>query len=255
LVDQDEPTDPFSPEEDSTINAKFNGIRQFDDTLGTCRIASSSPKLQLDCLNAVTGWDLSLKDAFHIGLRIINQLRMFNIRQGIKKEDERPSKRYGSVPVDGPAKGKDIMAQWDSMLTNYYTLMGWDSETGFPLPETLQSLELGELARDLGVMDRVCVEICLWLGAELGPDFRRISDMCSARMERIDPGATIAELMSSLAGRYPLLLEKVFDPERTRFSPYVAVNFNNRVINPKQVHHQALRNGDKITVLPIYSGG
>jgi len=149
LVDQDGPSDPFSPEEVSTINARFNGIRQFDDTLGTCRIASSSPKLQLDCLNAVTGWNLGLKDAFQIGLRIINQLRMFNIRHGLKREDERPSTRYGSVPVDGPAQGKDIMAEWESMLTNYYTLMGWDPATGYPLPETLESLELGDLARNL----------------------------------------------------------------------------------------------------------
>ena len=145
LVDQGDPTDPFSPEEVSTINAKFNGIRQFDDTLGTCRISSSSPKLQLDCLNAVTGWNLELEDAFHIGRRIINQLRMFNIRHGLRRENERPSARYGSVPVDGPAQGKDIMAQWELMLNNYYTLMGWDPQTGHPLPDTLETLGLGDL--------------------------------------------------------------------------------------------------------------
>ena len=100
-------------------------------------------------LNAVTGWNLELEDAFHIGRRIINQLRMFNIRHGMKKEDERPSARYGSVPVDGPAQGKDIMAEWESMLANYYTLMGWDPETGPPLPKTLENLGLGHLTQDL----------------------------------------------------------------------------------------------------------
>ena len=134
LVDLPAVTDPFSHEEMSTINAKFNGIRQFDDCLGTCRIASTDPKLQLDCLNAVTGWNLSLEDAFTIGRRVINQLRMFNFRHGMKKEDERPSKRYGSIPLDGPAKGKNIMEKWDWMLENYYTLMGWDPKTGKPLP-------------------------------------------------------------------------------------------------------------------------
>ena len=104
-------------------------------------------------------------------------------------------------------------------------------------------------------MARVWVEICLWLGPKLGPDFKRVSDMCSVRMERVDPGITVAELMSSLALRYPLLLGKVFDPERTRFSPYVAVTFNDRVINPRIVHEQVLGDGDKVTVLPIYSGG
>ena len=149
LVDIPPVKDPFSHEEMSTMNANFSGIRMFDDCLGTCRIASTDPKLQLECLNAVTGWNLSLEDAFTIGRRIINQLRMFNFRHGMKKEDERPSKRYGSVPVDGPAKGKDIMEKWEWMLENYYTRMGWDPKTGKPLPETLKNLGLEELSKDL----------------------------------------------------------------------------------------------------------
>jgi aldehyde:ferredoxin oxidoreductase len=149
LVDLPTVTNPFSHEEMSAANAKFNGIRMFDDCLGTCRIASTNPKLQLDCLNAVTGWNLSLEDVFTIGRRVINQLRIFNFRHGMRKEDERPSKRYGSVPADGPAAGKNIMEKWDWMLENYYTLMGWDPKTGKPLPETLRKLGLEDLIKDL----------------------------------------------------------------------------------------------------------
>lgn len=149
MVDLPVVTDPFSHEEMSTLNAKFNGIRMFDDCLGTCRIASPHPKLQLECLNAVTGWSLTLEDAFTMGRRIINQLRIFNFRHGMRKDDERPSKRYGSAPVDGPAKGKNIMEKWDWMMENYYTLMGWDPKTGRPLPETLKKLGLEELIKDL----------------------------------------------------------------------------------------------------------
>jgi len=149
LVDLPPVTDPFSHEEVSTLNAKFNGIRQFDDCLGICRIASTNPKLVLDCLNAVTGWNLSLEDAFHIGRRIVNQLRVFNLRHGLKTETERPSRRYGSIPADGPAKGKNIMEKWEWMRENYYTHMGWDPKTGKPLPETLKKLGLEELIEDL----------------------------------------------------------------------------------------------------------
>ena len=145
LVDLPAVTDPFSHEEMSTFNAKFNGIRIFDDCLGTCRIAATDPKLLLECLNAVTGWEMTLKDAFTVGRRIVNQLRVFNFRHGMKREDERPSKRYGSIPVDGPAEGKDIMSKWEWMLENYYTQMGWDPKTGKPLPETLKKLGLEEL--------------------------------------------------------------------------------------------------------------
>lgn len=149
LVDLPAVTNLFSHEEVSTLNAKFNGIRQFDDCLGTCRIASPHPKLVLECFNAVTGWNWTLEDAFTVGRRIINLFRVFNLRHGMKLEDEKPSKRYGSVPVDGPAQGKNIMEKWPSMIKDYYQLMGWDPKTGKPFPETLKKLDLEELLKDL----------------------------------------------------------------------------------------------------------
>jgi len=149
LVDLPAVSDPLSHEEMPEMNAKFNGVRMFDDCLGTCRIASTDPKLQLECVNAVTGWELKLEDVFRIGRRVVNQLRVFNFRHGMKREDERPSKRYGSVPVDGPAKGYNPMEKWEGMLESYYKLMGWDAETGKPLPDTLKQLDLEELIKDL----------------------------------------------------------------------------------------------------------
>ena len=142
-------TDPFSHEEVSTLNAKFNGIRQFDDCLGICRLASPHPKMVLKCFNAITGWNWSLEDAFAVGRRIVNLLRVFNLRHGMRIEDERPSARYGSVPTDGLAKGKNIMEKWGPMVKNYYESMGWDPETGKPLPEILEKLGLRDIIRDL----------------------------------------------------------------------------------------------------------
>ena len=84
-----------------------------------------------------------------VGRRIVNLLRVFNFRHGMKVEDEQPSVRYGSVPVDGPAEGKNIMEKWQWMLENYRALMGWDPKTGKPLPETLEKLGLQELIKDL----------------------------------------------------------------------------------------------------------
>jgi aldehyde:ferredoxin oxidoreductase len=149
LVDMEPPEDPFSHEEVASFNARYNGIRQFDDCLGTCRLASPHPKLVLECFNAVTGWDWSLDDAFTVGRRIVNLLRVFNLRHGLDVETERPSIRYGSVPVDGPAAGVNIMEKWPQMLEIYYTLMGWDPQTGKPLPETLRKLGIAELVQDL----------------------------------------------------------------------------------------------------------
>jgi aldehyde:ferredoxin oxidoreductase len=84
-----------------------------------------------------------------IGKKAIHQLRVFNLRHGLKRELERPSPRYGSVPSDGPIKGKGIMPVWDVIVKNYYTHMGWDPKTGKPLPETLSFYDLDHLIPDL----------------------------------------------------------------------------------------------------------
>jgi aldehyde:ferredoxin oxidoreductase len=149
LVDLPPVKDAFSHEEVSSINANYNGIRQFDDCLGVCRLATPHPKLVLDCFNAVTGWNWTLKDAFTAGRRVVNLLRVFNLRHGMNPADERPSPRYGSVPIDGPSQGKDVMAKWPWMVENYYRLMGWDPKTGRPLPETLRAVGLEEIVKDL----------------------------------------------------------------------------------------------------------
>ncbi len=149
LVDMAEPTDHFSHEQVSTFNAKYSGVRLFDDCIGTCRLASPHPKMVVECFNAVTGWNWTLEDAFTVGRRIINLLRVFNIRHGMKIGDEKPSRRYGSIPVDGPTQGKNIMEKWPWMVENYYRLMGWDPQTGKPLPETLEKLGLKEIIKDL----------------------------------------------------------------------------------------------------------
>ena len=147
-VDIEKPSDNFSHEQISSFNAKCRGIRLFDDCLGTCRHAAPAPKMVLECFNAITGWNWTINDSFTMGRRIINLLRVFNLSHGMNIKNERPSVRYGSVPVDGPNKGVNIMEKWDWMLQNYYTLMGWDRKTGVPLPETLKSLGLGEYLKE-----------------------------------------------------------------------------------------------------------
>ena len=85
---------------------------------------------------------INVEDAMNVGRRAVNLARLFNLRNGIGAELDRPSERYGSTPPDGVAEGKSIQPHWDEMLRNYYNLMGWDENTGKPLPETLKELGL-----------------------------------------------------------------------------------------------------------------
>jgi aldehyde:ferredoxin oxidoreductase len=131
------------------VNARINGWRQFEDCLGTCRFCTPDALSTVESVNAVTGWNLTVADAMTIGRRIVNQLRVFNFRHGLKTQLEAPSPRYGSIPVDGPCQGKSIQPHWAGMVRNYYKLMGWDEDTGKPLPEALRSLGLENLIKDL----------------------------------------------------------------------------------------------------------
>ncbi len=90
-----------------------------------------------------------MDDAIATAMRNVNLLRAFNIRHGVSLAVEAPSKLSSSVPVDGPAKGKDIKPHWNHMLDVYYQHMGWDRKSGKPLPETLKRLGLDEIIKDL----------------------------------------------------------------------------------------------------------
>ena len=135
----------FSPWEVSTANARINGWFMFLDSLVVCYFCAVDPELTTATVRAVTGWDLGPQDALTIGKRIVNQLRMFNIRHGLDVDKEKPSPRYGSTPTDGPAQGIGIMKNWEWMRRNYYEAMGWDGESGVPHEYTLRSLGLEDL--------------------------------------------------------------------------------------------------------------
>ncbi|MBI4287670.1 MAG: hypothetical protein HY671_04465 [Chloroflexi bacterium] len=143
--------DHFSPEGVPLLNALIKGAMLFEDSLGVCRFTTNTDmQLLVDLVEAAAGWKLTIDEALTVGRRAANRLRVFNIRQGISPELDGPSSRYGSTPVNGPAKGKNVMPEWPKMLGIYYRAMGWD-ERGVPLPETLRGLGLEELAADLPV--------------------------------------------------------------------------------------------------------
>jgi aldehyde:ferredoxin oxidoreductase len=83
------------------------------------------------------------------GRRTAAILRAFNLRCGIGTSVEYPSERYGSQPVDGPAKEHNVMAQWERMLDVWYETVGYDRKTGKPKKETLHNLGLDWLAKEL----------------------------------------------------------------------------------------------------------
>ncbi len=139
----------FSPWEVPVINALTNGWHTFEDCMGVCRFHMTVPQLVTDAYNAATNADISLADTVKIGKRIVNLLRVFNLKNGLTPDMEEPSPRYGSAPIDGPAKGQSVAKHWNMIREVYYRSMGWD-RNGKPTPGTLKDLGLEEVIRDIG---------------------------------------------------------------------------------------------------------
>ncbi|MBI4321738.1 MAG: hypothetical protein HY675_24860 [Chloroflexi bacterium] len=152
LLDLPVPDYPFSfsPLEVAALMARAKGHFQLIDSLGSCKMTTRLvPRLIERLVGAATGWDFTWQEAMQVGLRTVNLLRAFNIRHGRTRENDAPSFRYSSTPIDGPARGKSIVPFWDQMLDVYYQELGWDRATGKPLPETLRELGLEQAASDL----------------------------------------------------------------------------------------------------------
>jgi aldehyde:ferredoxin oxidoreductase len=141
---------PFDGEQVAKLTGCILGRRHFEDSLGGCSFTFRARiELLARALSAATGWTYSLDEAMRLGRRTAAILRAFNLRCGIGPELESPSARYGSQPVDGPAKEHHVMKQWEHMVDVWYETVGYDRKTGKPKPETLKKLGLDWLAKDL----------------------------------------------------------------------------------------------------------
>ena len=96
-----------------------------------------------DLLNSATGWECTMFELMKAGERRITMLRQINARQGFTAKDDSLPKRLFEPLPDGPAKGRCVDAKaLPEMISQYYELLGWDSETGNPTEGKLKDLGL-----------------------------------------------------------------------------------------------------------------
>jgi len=142
------PMDIFNPDHVAQAEANSTGSMTISDCLVQCWFTSfNDTETQVEAINAATGWNISLEEVMKIGRRVVNLLRIYNLKCGLTPDKEKPSPRYCSQSVDGPNKDKPIAPHWEKMMDQYYKLMGWDRKTGMPLPKTLKELGIEDLAK------------------------------------------------------------------------------------------------------------
>jgi aldehyde:ferredoxin oxidoreductase len=104
----------------------------------------------VEFFNAVTGWDLNVKEVLSTGARIQTLRHCFNLREGIVPSDVKlPKRMLGQPPQEeGPVAG--VTLDVDSLAREYRQAMGWDAESGKPDDATLEKLGLRDLVEAFG---------------------------------------------------------------------------------------------------------
>jgi len=139
---------PFWP--DTNLIAELcdwqEAMHYIDDSTGVCAGVSSfmcKPPYHIhnypNIISAATGIDFDEDSLWKLAARNRNLVRAFNIRRGLKKEDERPPddhwrKRFPEFEAE--------------LLDTYYKFKGWNDQ-GVPTKEYLHELDLDYVAQDL----------------------------------------------------------------------------------------------------------
>ena len=138
--------DPYSTEGHAAAVIPDQNIRSLTYSLITCDFTAYK-------LNQISNWlstfdhELSEEELKVTGERIWNLTRLFNVKEGFSREDDKlPERMKKPLSGEGPASGNSITEkEFQEMLDEYYSLRGWDSE-GRPKKEILDELDLKDWA-------------------------------------------------------------------------------------------------------------
>jgi hypothetical protein len=101
------------------------------------------------------------------------------------------------------------------------------------------------------------IELWMWLGNDPGDGFQALSEMRSFREMDLEEGLTVIQLLDRLAAQSPVIEEKIFDRKNRKLLPNlsVVVTQDGLAVSPLDLEKSEMKDGYKITVLPLYVGG
>jgi aldehyde:ferredoxin oxidoreductase len=106
-------------------------------------LTSSLPVVEY--LNAVTGWDLSADEYLQIGERILNLRKAFNVREGVKTDDQSIHPRALGKPPLSKGPLKDVTIDMEALQKKYLEIVGWEYPSGNPTAAKMKELNIASL--------------------------------------------------------------------------------------------------------------
>jgi aldehyde:ferredoxin oxidoreductase len=123
--------------------------RTITNSLVLCLFANVPVQSILELVNAACGYEMNLEDFLRTGERGWNIKRAINNRLGLTAKNDCLPKAFQKPYDDQPPGTDNFVPDIENMLTAYYKVRGWDSYTGYPSKEKLNSLGLEWIAEDL----------------------------------------------------------------------------------------------------------
>jgi len=126
------------------------------DCLGICKFTFIphsagvlTPNHLVEIVNASTGWQTSLWELMKASERAFNLIRCFNIREGVKADEDMLPKRFFEEMEFGARRGEKLDREgFQRAVKLFYEMAGWDSE-GKPTKAKLYELGLGWVANEI----------------------------------------------------------------------------------------------------------
>lgn len=158
---------PTTSKQDAQIVAWYADRYAVTDALGLCSftgdVIHTNAEVMAEMYSSVTGVEVSPEELMTSGRRMYNLERCYNIREGLdRKLDDMPP-RLMNEPVDWELPRKtSALRGWkvekgstsslkliNEQLDEYYRLMGWELEKGYPQKDTLRKLGLEDVIETL----------------------------------------------------------------------------------------------------------
>jgi aldehyde:ferredoxin oxidoreductase len=113
------------------------------DSLVICQFLPYSFTQLAEITAVVCGWDTDVAEQMRVAERILTVMRLFNIRTGFTEKEDMLPRRFYQPKTDGVLSDTALdPVEQEKAKHNYYSLMGWDADTGIPLPERVEELEI-----------------------------------------------------------------------------------------------------------------
>ncbi|MBI4285356.1 MAG: aldehyde dehydrogenase [Chloroflexi bacterium] len=147
-----------TPPAEAVCQFKAHDLEQFAlaDATGICvyymhfwMYPAISRALLAELLTAATGMDIDEAEATRIARRIVNLVRAYNVREGLRRKDDIDSIPKHVFERNPPAPevklDRDV---WNKLTDRFYEIRGWDKE-GIPTRQTLTESGLDYVIEDL----------------------------------------------------------------------------------------------------------